>query len=520
MVYRLSKMNIKVKVTFFILVWVFSALFAVFGSMLIATAVILPNTPYEIEVNRDIIDIRQDMGILTNLDYHNPDSPTEYYIDVNLFDIDGRIQARTFSGEIIPDFHEWFLMEYHTNGSIYYIPEPSILVFDMWNGTIYEVKTDKLDLGVDIQTKRLYVHYNKGRESVITKITWDTMSTNVNQTQLGNYHIVTNRDFGDWISNILNELSSNFLYNFIIVGQLLLTNVAIGGGAGIIFAFVLIILRITRLFGGKTWTFWLLKALNGKLGRIVSIVPFFDFNGYFYVEERFVNAIDLSSIGSTLKELYKQRWYDILFFPTSLAAILTIFFVQNFPGEDKILALTLSPLLTPIVLVVLLFYFPMIWSFNEGRFKRMQVSDQGDIVAVRPLGKILRDGIGIIIGFSGILSLGALAVEVTEGMKQIPASVGKVEVAGFTLDIFSIILLLLWTVGLFLLLLGSIIVGSSVLAVNYLHSSHLNNIENLRKKSAEEGIITNWGSVISQFTPVAKKSMYVIEGQKEADIET
>ena len=45
-------------------------------------------------------------------------------------------------------------MEIHTNGSIYYLSEPSILIFDMWNGTIYEVKTDKFD-----QIKSVFQRY-------------------------------------------------------------------------------------------------------------------------------------------------------------------------------------------------------------------------------------------------------------------------------------------------------------------------------------------------------------------------
>jgi hypothetical protein len=515
MVYRLTRMSITVKILFFILIWIFSAICAILGSMFIATAVILPNTPYNISVNPVIINIREDMGLLERLEYYNPETGYQDF-DISLVEVEGRIQAESSSGEVIPDFRDWFIIEIHRNGSIFYISDPGILVFDMFNGTIFEVKATKGDLGVDFDTNRLYIPYIPGKENSINKISWDVTTTDLDQERLGNYFIVTNRGLVDWFYQILHEFSTNFIFNFYFIGQFLLVNVAIGGGAGILIAFFLIITRLTKVIGGKFWTYLLLKSLNGKLGKLLSLIPIFDFQGYFYVEERFVNVINLSSVGATLKELYKQRWYDMLFFPTALAAILTIFFVQNYPGEDKIQALTLSPLLSPIVLILLLFYIPIIWSFDEGRFKRMQVSDQGDIIAVRPLGKILRDGLGIVIGFSGILSLGALAVEITESMTQIPISAGKVEVAGFTLDVFSIILLFLWTIGLFLLLLSSVIVGASLLAVNYLQTSHLENIENLREKAAKDELITNWGSITSQFTPVAKEAMYVKEAKSKS----
>jgi hypothetical protein len=251
-----------------------------------------------------------------------------------------------------------------------------------------------------------------------------------------------------------------------------------------------------------------LKMLNGKTGKLLSYIPVFDFEGENYVEESFVNVINLSGIRPTLKELYRQRAYDILFFPTALAAILTILFVQNSPFEDKVTALVWSPILSPLVLLVLLFYFPVIWSFNEGGFKRIQSSPQGDIVAVKPLGKILRDGLGILIGFSGIISLGALAVQVTESFAGQATTSEGIQVAGFSLDLFGIALLILWTIGLFLVLLSSIIVGASFIAVNYLQSVHLNTIKELRERSEKDQVISNFGSLTTQFKPKGIETIY------------
>jgi hypothetical protein len=368
---------------------------------------------------------------------------------------------------------------------------------------------------IDIQARSIKLNYDPSKEFIIIKRTPDTFGSSTKGEEQGTVFIVRDLNLTEWFERILHELSDNFVYDFIFIARNILIIVAIGGGAGIFTAFILVLTRLTRLFGGKHWTYFLLKRLNGKLGRLISFMPIFDFDGEFYVEERFVNIIDFSSIRTSLIELYKQRWYDILIFPTALASILTILFVQNYPGEDKIQALAFSPLFSPIVLILLLVYFPAIWAYNEGGFKRIKISPQGDIVAVKPLGKIMRDGLGIIIGFSGILSLGALAAQVTRSFTPIPTTTGQIQVAGFPIDLFGLLLLLLWTFGLFFLLLGSVIVGASLLAINNLLTTHLGTIEFLRRKSAEDGVINNWGSVSSQFAPVAKETLFSIEKPKK-----
>ena len=138
----------------------------------------------------------------------------------------------------------------------------------------------------------------------------------------------------------------------------------------------------------------------------------------------------------------------------------------------------------------------------------MKSSPQGDIVAVKPLGKILRDGLGIIIGFSGIISLGALAVQVTESFVGQATSTEGIQVAGFSLDLFGIALLVLWTIGLFLILLASILVGASLIAVSYLQSTHLNTIKELRERSEKDQVISNFGSLSANFKPKGIETIY------------
>ncbi|MHA1331846.1 MAG: hypothetical protein ACTSR2_12295 [Candidatus Hodarchaeales archaeon] len=419
MVYRLSSMKNRTKIAFFLLIWIFSAISAVMGSIFISTAVILPQTPYEIQENPLIQDIRHEMGRWLEFGYFNPEDGTFYSNVTLVFEQQRLIAINPLTNEPFPNFKIWHLEEIRENGTVFFIPDTGVLTFFLFNGTSYEVDIKLPEyIWIDFNTRRLIIRYQPGEAFPIVQRYYDELQQREIITNKGNYFVVKNRPFLDWVGNIISTVWANFFDQFIFVTRTLLQTVAIGGGAGILTAFILILTRIASFFGGRHWTYLILRGLNGKLGSLLNYIPLFDFSGEFYIEERFVNIIDLSSVRSTLKELYRQRWYDTLFFPAALAAILTIVFVQNFPGEDKLLALVLSPLLSPIVLILLLIYFPMIWSFNEGGFKRIEISPQGDIIAVKPLGKILRDGIGIIVGFSGIISLGALAVEITQSVAR------------------------------------------------------------------------------------------------------
>ncbi len=502
MVYRLSKMKFKTKILFFCSVWIFSVFIAILGAAFITTAAILPNTPYVIRENPLISDIREDLGPWKSWSYYDQITGI-CFEDVTFTVEEGHIELFTLLGTKISDFKPYLLEEVRENGWVTFFPEAEILVFQFMNGTAYEVHVGLEEaIWVDIVNHQLIPRYQPSKDfPILLRQTTDT-----DRNVVGDYFMVSNRPIVDWISQIFIEIRDNFVNEFLIVGRILLTTVAIGGGASILAAFIFTFLRIVRIFGSTRWTYTVLKSLNGRTGRILGIIPIFDFGGESYVEESFVNVIDLSGVRSTAKEIF-QRAYDIMFFPTALAAIFTIVFVQNFPGGDKLTALIWSPLLAPLVLIVLLFYYPLIWSFNEGGFKRLKLSPQGDIVSVRPLGRILRDGIGLIVGFSGIFSLGALAVQVTAGFAGQATSSGAIQVAGFTFDFFGIALLIFWTVGLFLILLASIVVGASLIGLNYLQTVHLSSIQYMRDHVGEDKVISNFGSLTTRFKPNANETI-------------
>lgn len=397
------------------------------------------------------------------------------------------------------------------NGTIFFLDER--LHYEFSNGTFFEVKTNPENVKVnlsEIARPELTLRYQPGEKFKIQRRVIgfsETTAGNVTQPVEVDYFIVKNRGWISWFQAITQSIWFNSMDAFILIGRTLLITAALGAVAGVVIALLLVITRLSRVIGGKYATYIILRALSGKLGKIISYIPIFDFVGDFFVDLHLIDVIDFSGIRPTLSELYKQRWYDILVFPTALASILTILFIQIFPG-NKLTALTLSPLLTPIVLILILLYFPTIFAFNEGGFKRMQISPQGDIIAVKPLGNILRDGLGIIIGFSAIFSLGALATEVTTSFEEEVTTTAELQVAGFSFDVFGLILLVLWTLGLFFVLLGSSFVGVSILAVSYLQTSHFNTIEYLREKAEKQGIVSNWGSVNYQFSPTAPKAVF------------
>ena len=105
----------------------------------------------------------------------------------------------------------------------------------------------------------------------------------------------------------------------------------------------------------------------------------------------------------------------------------------------------------------------------------------------------------------GILSVGSFGVDVTRSIAYTQAAQGNFQFAGITIDWFGFILLVLMVIGIFCMLIGSTVVGASMIAISYLSTQHIENIRNLRKKSEENKLISNFGSVQQQFSPVAKE---------------
>ncbi len=508
MVYKIKSMKFKTKVAFLCSVWIFSVICAVAGAMSISLAFVVSSTPYNVQENPIIDEIWDSLGnfngyqipdrngapIWGNITFINGD----YYFKATLTGI----QNKTKELSIIYNERQ--------NGAVSYDFDSNRLSINFYNLTRYEVQSSENALDIDLDNNEFRLFYQRGEEHILNKEIYiynTTTGTSVlSITIKSNYFDVSYRSLMETGIQVGITIFSDFPKVFLEVGLNFLVFVAIGGGIAMILAFFLVLLQSTRLGGGSVkWTYFLLRLLRGRFGRLVSKIPFFDFGGDWYIEEMGVNDINLSTTRSTFSELFSERFYDLLIFPPLLASILVNIFLFRIPFEDKGAALITTPFVAPIVLLFLVLYYPVIWGFNEGGFKKIKLGPQGDIVSVKPLGTVIRDGLGIIVGFSGIVSISSFGVDVVRSFAYDQQVQGNVVFAGIAFDWFGLILLILMAVGLFLILLSASVVGASLIGLQYLQNAHISSIKYLRQRSSEKKLVSNFGSLHYQFNPEPKE---------------
>lgn len=506
MVFKLRSMKFKTKIILLLLVWIASAFFAVFGSIVITTAFISAGTPFTVRESPIVQQIWKDMGELNTYSYFEPVTRISFYGNVSL-----KYGEPYFIGSDDPfgigiNFIEIPLSDLpniqmeRTNGSIIYDKEIEVISYFFYNGTVFEVKVRQQSFWMDIGRNRFKLHYDASLTNDLTLTKRIFKENEVDETSKYLYFDVTYKSMLQSLRDLIVGVFSDVPKVFGQIGGMFLLMVAIGGGAGMIVAILFSGFRITRL-GGKKWTYNILRLLRGRLGRWVSKIPFFDFGGDWYIEQQSVDVIDFTAIRPSLSELFTERWYDILVFPPLLSSILFNIFRVVAKNTDETGIFLYIPLFSPIVLFLLTLYYPLVWTYDEGGVKKMVVGHQGDIVSIKPLGTIIRDGLSVIIGFSGIISIGASAVEVTRDFASSKTITGEFAFGGISFDWFGIVLLVLWTVGLFLILMSSTIVGATIVAINYLQSDHLSNIKNIREKCEEKKLVSNFGSMYYKFNP-------------------
>ncbi|MHA2333438.1 MAG: hypothetical protein ACXAEU_15555 [Candidatus Hodarchaeales archaeon] len=509
MVYKLRSMKLRSQVIFLLMTVVFSGIIGTIGVSLVVTAFILPQTPYNIQESEHVEDIWQELGDFVDYSYQNK----TVTLNTSVGTVTG-IQYKESSLPVtltvtvsIADVIR-SLKIIRENGSVYYDNLTNNLVYvayDLYNNkTTYQVSCEPHSYHLDLVDHKYVILWEPDVEQNIVKRTPDGVNEAV-----GAYFNVTNRQLLEWFITIIIAMINAF-DELATLGGLLFMLVTLGIIAGFITSLFFTGTRLNRALGGKTWTYFILKRLRGKIGRIMDYIPgLFDFSGDWYLEEGFVNSIDLSSVRSAMKELLRERFYDVLFFPTALSATILAAMMAVVPSDYKLQVLFMLPLFAPVSLLLLILYYSVVWGTDEGGLRTFKISPQGDVSSVKSLGGIIRDGLGIIVGFSGILSLGTVAVDLTTSVAEDSqaVAVGTLQVAGLSFDVFGIILLVLWTVGLFLTLMASITVGTAVLALSYLQNMHLEIIKEIRTKSAEDGVISNFGSMGHQFSPTNKETI-------------
>ncbi|MFW9993711.1 MAG: hypothetical protein ACFFD4_16815 [Candidatus Odinarchaeota archaeon] len=488
------------KIKFLFLIWILSAVCALSGSAFISVAYVAAGTPYDVTENPLIEEIWT-TGLGDFRSYAIPNAtgyrvfgdivPSGEYFIAN----ETGARNRTIDLPII-----YIEMQ---NGTVSHDRVAGKVTFYFYNGTVYEVRSPQDTVWIDLNKKQFRLLYRQSSEQIL--IREEVVGGKVIVDKIP-YFLVSYRSSLDTVVQIVYRVFDSFPLVFINVGMgKFLIFVIIGGGTAMITAFFFMGLRISRMAGGKRFSYFLLKLLKGRFGRVLNRVPFFDFSGDWFIEESFVDVIDLSTIRSASTELFKDRWYDILLFPTLFASIMVNLFLAGFTFEQKETALFITPLFAPVVLIILAFYYPAVWGFDEGGIKKIELGPQGDIISVKSLGNIIRDGLGILIGFSGIISVASFGVDVVRSFAYDQVVKGNIGFAGLTFDWFGFLLLVLITVGLFLIILSSCLVGVTMIALNYLETTHLENIMNLRKRSGQEKLISNFGSLYYRFNPQAKE---------------
>ncbi|MFW9994055.1 MAG: hypothetical protein ACFFD4_18570 [Candidatus Odinarchaeota archaeon] len=521
MVYKLRPMKLTTKIIFLILVIIFSTIAGTIGAALVVTAQVLPETQFEIRERSEVEVIWNELGGFNGYSFMGLAVRLETRVvsgEVYITEIVNNITGISIDLSLykIDNFAEAIrvLEIQRENGFVFYDAYANLMVYivnDEVDGnftkTQYEVFCKEWSFHLDLETNRFVVHRDPNAEQVLIKQTPDGK-----KVPIGDYFIVTNRPILEWLGTMALVVWTH-TDEFIYIISRLLAVVIIGVIAGFITAFVFTATRINRYIA-KVWTFFVIKRLRGKVGRLLTNIPgLFDFGGDWYLEEAFVNVIDLSRLRPTVRELLRERGYDVLIFPTALTSTLLAILMTLIPSELRAKVLFLLPALAPVGLLVLILYYSLVWGTDEGGFRKFDISPQGDITTVQSLGSIIRDGLGIIVSFSGILSLASIAVDVTRGISDTQeTATGTVKIAGnISFDLFGIILLVFWTVGLFLVLMASLSVGTAIIALSYLQNTHLEVIKKIREKSEEGGFVSNFGSMHQQFSPKGKETIISVE---------
>ncbi|MFX0152443.1 MAG: hypothetical protein ACFFAJ_16770, partial [Candidatus Hodarchaeota archaeon] len=222
MVYRLTSMSRKKKGIFVLFVWIFSAIFAIVGSIFIATAVILPQTRYSLEYNELVDDLRKKMGPWTSfnyLDYKTGD----YFENITLYynpELE-RLQAKTRFNELITDFQPYMVEEWRINGIVHFLPDPDRLEFFIWYNTtyteIYEVEIRPDLIWIDLFDKTISLRYKPNFEYKIFRWSFktDTTTDNPERELVGRYFTVRHLGLTEWARQIYRQLIDDFFDEFI-----------------------------------------------------------------------------------------------------------------------------------------------------------------------------------------------------------------------------------------------------------------------------------------------------------------
>ncbi len=278
----------------------------------------------------------------------------------------------------------------------------------------------------DIDSTGEYIEYGIGETSTFEDAIWVTDHTKWKDYDDGN--TVQEWEFYDYQktftltspSKLIDDLfSENSIEILSVLWVILLLDIIITSIFGLFIARINPYGRI-----GVPFNLWFFQRLNGRLGRWLSMLKLFDYkpNDQWFVERHLVYKLDFRNARTIARELLIKRWRDVWFLPTAVVVFLMTSFEQFF--KEFILSLSNDKQYEPYHFIAILFilsivvslllatYYPAVWTYTDIGLKKYRISATGDMENVQSFGQAIRERIEILFGFTTVLSLGALSLEV------------------------------------------------------------------------------------------------------------
>ena len=245
-------------------------------------------------------------------------------------------------------------------------------------------------------------------------------------------------------------------------------------------AFLMIIFRFWKRIGGSLAPN--VSMFQGKIGHALELTQFFQFGGSWYLEAQSVNDYNFKTTMGVVHELLRERWRDTIFFPTSLAASISILIFSVYANLFSIQALFALGGLLPLFLA---FWLPPLWVIEDSGLKRSEWSDNGELLTIQKISDIIRDGFNKLVGFSAIFGIGtagaAIARSIITGssVSSTTAISGGIE-SILSLNFNFLASAILWTAAFLCIVTGVSLTGNVITALSYLNTDHLSNVKKMR----------------------------------------
>ena len=257
----------------------------------------------------------------------------------------------------------------------------------------------------------------------------------------------------------------------------------------LLLAIMLILFRFWKRVGG-----WLgpkgTLMLRGKLGAVLELTQFFEFSGSWYLEAQSVNDYNFKGTLGVVHELVNERWRDTIFFPTSLAASISIVIFSVYAHFESLYSLFVLGGILPLLLA---FWIPALWVIEDSGLKRAEWNSNGELLTIQKISAILRDGFNKLVGFGAIFGIGTAGASVARArITNSSVSTSSALTGGFenllNLNFNFLVSAILWTTALLFIVTAISMSGNVITSLSYLNSDHLANVKKMRTKLQKKEI--------------------------------